>query len=165
MRRLRAEEEERQYERMINPTPTKDFFNQRSPATAYAFNPATSIGQGVGEHEADDVTYADVKRQVTLIINILVSIVACSVAIWVVARRWDAPQRLGLSMGGSGLVALAEVAIYMGYIRRIKEAKVTERKVVETKEVVETWVFDGSAASDSQAPTKENVRYRKGKHR
>lgn len=163
MKRLRAEEEQRQYERMINPVSFKETFDQRFPQARYTFNPATSIGQAPGADEVDEVTYADVKRQVTLIINVLVSIVCCSIAIWVVARRWSVPQRLGLSMSGSTLVGVAEVAIYMGYIRRIKEAKVTERKKVERKEIVETWVLDGN--SKSEKSMSEHVRYRKGKHR
>ena len=164
MRRLRAEEEQRQYERMITPATAKETFDLRFPNAKYTFDPATSIGQAPGADEVDEVTYADVNRQVALIINILVSIISCSVAIWVVARRWSVPQRLGLSMSGSGLVAVAEVAIYMGYIRRIKEAKITEQKKVEKKEIVETWVLDGSSKSEKSSAS-EQVRFRKGKHR
>ena len=164
MKRLRAEEEERQYERMVNPPPANETFGQRFPNAAYTFNPATSIGQAPGADEIDEITYADVNRQVGLIINILVSIICCAVAIWVAARRWDVPQRLGLSMSGSGLVAVAEVAIYMGYIRRIKEAKTKERKLVETKEIVETWVLDGRVSTEKDS-LNDTIRYRKGKHR
>lgn len=163
MKRLRAEEEQRQYERMINP-PARETFNQRFHNAGHTFDPATSIGQAAGADEVDEVTFADVNRQVGLIINVLVSIIACSVAIWVVARRWDVPQRLGLSMTGSGLVAVAEVAIYMGYIRRIKEAKTKERKKPETREIVETWVLDGEARTEKSSAS-ESIRYRKGKHR
>ena len=164
MKRLRAEEEERQYERMINGPPGKETFDQRFPYATYKFNPATSFGSAPGANEADEGTFADVNRQLGLIINILVSIIACSVAIWVVARRWSVPQRLGLSMTGSGIVAIAEVAIYMGYIRRIKDAKTKERTKLETREIVETWVLDGSQSSDKPSAG-ESLRYRKGKHR
>lgn len=163
MQRLRHEEEERQYERMINPQPQQETFNQRFPSAAHTFDPATSIGQGPDPKEIDDVTFADVNRQMALIINVLVSIIACSVAIWIAARRWSVPQRLGLSMSGSCLVAVAEVAIYMGYIRRIKDAKDKERKVVESKEIVESWTFDSK--SGNQKLEVEGVRFRKGKHR
>ena len=162
MKRLREEEERKQYERMTNVPPPQETFSQRYPQAAYSFDPATSIGQGPGAEEVDDVTYADVNRQMALIINVLVSIIACSVAIWIGARSWAVPQRLGLSMSGSGIVAIAEVAIYMGYIRRVKEAKDTEVKVVETKEITETWVLDGTT---SRKPEDESIRHRKGKHR
>ncbi len=112
----------------------------------------------------DEVTYADVNRQMTLIINVLVSIICCSIAIWMAARRWDVPQRLGLSMTGSGLVAAAEVAIYMGYIRRVEDAKGKEKKILESKEIVETWVLDGSTGT-SKSDADDGMRHRKGKHR
>lgn len=164
MKRLRAEEEQRQYDRMINPQPATETFNQRFPNASYTFDPATSIGQGTGAEEVDEVTYADVNRQLGLIINVLVSIICCAVAIWIAARRWTVPLRLGMSMSGSGLVAVAEVAIYMGYIRRIKDAKTKEQKKIETKEVLETWVLDGSS-STNRIQANDSVRYRKGKHR
>lgn len=165
MKRLRAEEEQRQYERMINPLPLKETFKQRFPGVERSFDPTPSLSQSMAERdEADEVTYADVDRQLTLIINVLVSIIACGVAIWFAARRWEVPQRLALSMSGSLLVAVAEVAIYMGYINRIKDAKGKEKKKVERKEIVETWVLEPSTNS-SKSLDSENVRYRKGKHR
>ena len=164
MQHLRAEEEQRQYERMVNPAPQSETFSQRFPHATHSFNPATSIGISTAADEVDEVTYADVNRQMALIINVLVSIIACSVAIWMAARRWEVPQRLGLSMSGSGLVAVAEVAIYMGYIKRIKDAKDKEVKKVETKEIVETWVLDGGTDSGKASAT-EIVRHRRGKHR
>jgi TMEM199 family protein len=163
MQRLRAEEERRQYERMINPPPASESFSQRFPNAGRSF-PSNNLGPIGVAGDVDDVTYADINRQMTLIINVLVSIICCSIAIWIAARRWDVPQRLGLSMSGSGLVAAAEVAIYMGYIRRIKDAKGKETKSLEKKEIVETWVLDGSATSAKSEAT-DSVRFRKGKHR
>jgi len=164
MKRLRQEEEQRQYERMINPPAPHELGGQSAMYGSQAFNPATSIGQGPDSQEVDDVTFADVNRQMALIINVLVSIIACSVAIWIAARRWDVPQRLGLSMTGSGLVAAAEVAIYMGYIRRIKDAKSLEQKVVESKEVVQSWVLEGTTGAQKVIAA-DSMRFRKGKHR
>ncbi|KAG9680728.1 hypothetical protein KCU95_g15295, partial [Aureobasidium melanogenum] len=144
MARLRREEENIAYQRLINPTSSVP-----EPSRIRA------------EDEDDEVTYTDVNRQLALIINVLVSIIACSVAIWIAARHWSVPQRMALSMFGSGAVAIAEVAIYMGYLRRIKDAKRTEGKKVETKQVVETWVIE------KKDPKKEHeLRQRKGgKHR
>jgi hypothetical protein len=144
MARLRREEENMAYQRMVNPHTTIPE-SSRIPTA----------------DEEDEVTYSDVNRQLGLIINVLVSIIACSVAIWIAARHWSVPQRMALSMFGSVTVAVAEVVIYMGYIRRIKEAKHTEVKKVETKEVVETWVIG------KKDPKKEHeLRQRKGgRHR
>lgn len=160
MARLREEEEQRAYERMINPPPPQEF-SSRAPTSMYAIPDNLPM-----KEEDDEVTYADINRQLALIINVLVSIIACSVAIWIAARHWSVPQRLALSMTGSGVVAVAEVVIYMGYIRRIQEAKTTERKVVETKEIVETWVIDRTTGKKAlAAPDPDGMRYRKGKHR
>lgn len=164
MRRLRQQEEQRQYERMINPLPEKETFNQRFPNAAGAsFNPNTYHGQ-TGVDDVDEVTYQDINRQMALIINVLVSIIACAVAFWIVARHWSVPQRLALSMGGSIAVAAAEVAIYLGYIRRIRNAKTREVSQAEKKEVAETWVIE-KASGTAKSQADDSVRYRKGRHR
>ncbi|GAB7348384.1 hypothetical protein MBLNU459_g6818t1 [Dothideomycetes sp. NU459] len=161
MARLREEEEQRAYERMINPPAPLQFAN-RAPTAMYAI--PDNMPQA--KEEDDDVTYADVNRQLALIINVLVSIIACSVAIWIAARHWSVPQRLALSMTGSGVVAVAEVVIYMGYIRRVREAKATEGSRVETKEVVETWVIDSTTGKKALVSSDaDGMRHRKGKHR
>ncbi|KAK8152234.1 endoplasmic reticulum-based factor for assembly of V-ATPase-domain-containing protein [Phyllosticta citrichinensis] len=143
MARLRRDEEARAYERMLNPPPPAETYAQRfsnAPPYPSAISPADLM-----KDEDDEVTYADINRQLALIINVLVSIIACSVAIWMAARYWSTPQRLALSMTGSGVVAFAEVAIYMGYLRRVKEAKGEEKKKVEKKEIAETWVIERSS--------------------
>lgn len=164
MQRLRQQEEQREYERMINPLPEKETFGQRFPNAAGAsFNPNTYHGQTGNDGVDDDVTYQDIDRQVALIINVLVSIIACSVALWIVARHWSVPQRMALSMGGSLTVAAAEVAIYLGYIRRIEDAKGKEIKKAEKKEVSEMWVIEKASGSSKGAT--DDLRYRKGRHR
>ena len=148
MARLRREEEERSYHRMANPAPPMETFAQRFPlsSAAHAF---ASSNQTLGASDVDDdVTYADVNRQVTLIFNVLVSVVACAGAIWVVARWWPMPARLAVSLGGSLLVGVAEVVVYSGYIRRVSEAKKKEKCVKEVKEVVRTWVVSANDAED-----------------
>jgi hypothetical protein len=168
MARLRKEEEARAYERMLHPAQGPETFADRYPASplAHLHSSAADLGD-----EVDDVSYEEVHRQIILIINILVSIVACSVFIWVAARHWSVPQRLGLSMSGSGLIAVAEVVIYSGYLRKVKEAKLKEKKKPEIKEIVETWVIDGAsekstmASSTSKQEEEAGVKHRKSKHR
>lgn len=140
MARLRREEEDRAYERMINPPLPTETFSQRFPNSSHAaLFPATHADVG----DDDEVSYADINRQMTLIINIMISIVACSVAIWLAARHWSTPTRLGLSMGGSGMIGIAEVVVYAGYLRRIKEAREKGKKDIEFKEIIKTWVIRG----------------------
>lgn len=167
MARLRREEEARAYERMINPPPPLETFAQRFPGSAgAALFPASQAD--VGE-EDDEVAYADINRQMTLIVNILISIVACSVAIWLAARHWNTPARLGLSMGGSGMIGVAEVVVYAGYLRRIKEARKKGQKQVETKEIIKTWVIRGEdekgsdikpVSVETKFPSEDNIRRR-----
>lgn len=167
MERLRREEEARAYERMINPPPAPETFAQR-----FAASPQAHYDPRAADFEEDDVSYEEVHRQMVLIINILVSIICCAVFIWVAARRWSAPKRLALSMSGSLIIAIAEVVIYNGYIRRVKEAKTKEKKRPEIKEIIESWVIDGasgkktaSLSTGSKEKLDDGIRYRKGKHR
>ena len=139
MARLRREEEARSYERMLNPPVSIETFSQRFPHSPHGhlFSSNDSSSK-----EDDEMTYQDVNRQLTLIINVLVTVVACSVAIWVAARHWNPPLRLALSMSGSIVLAIAEVVVYSGYIRRLKDAKLKERNTVEKKTITETWIIE-----------------------
>jgi len=144
MARLRREEESRAYERMLNSPPPMETFTQRFPSSSGAFAFSSTNGfTKLADDEDDDITYSDVSRQMTLILNVLVSIVACAAALWMVARYWSTPARLGLSMSGSILVGIAEVVVYAGYLRRLEEAKGKAKKLGEVKEIVKTWVIGG----------------------
>ncbi|KAF4970154.1 hypothetical protein FSARC_2751 [Fusarium sarcochroum] len=73
MARLRHDEEARSYERMINPSPRQETFKDRFPHSAAAFaevNRPTSAAD-IGD---EDIAMEEVRKQVTLIINFLVSI-------------------------------------------------------------------------------------------
>ena len=146
MERLRREEEDRAYERMVNPPVATETFAQRFPAsqTAKLFPTRTHSGSD----ENDEITYSDINRQMALVINILVSIIACSVAIWMASSRWSTPKRLGLSMGGGGLIGIGEVVVYAGYLRRLKQARQKGKKDVEVKEILKTWVIGGESPVD-----------------
>ena len=169
MARLRREEEDRAYERMINPPLPTETFSQRFPNSPHAaLFPAAQADIG----EDDEVSYADINRQMALIINILISIVACSVAIWLAARHWSTPTRLGLSMGGSGMIGIAEVVVYTGYLRRIKEAREKGKRDVEIKEIIKTFVIGGgdekgdeSILVDAKTSKDDEVRRRKATSR
>ena len=147
MARLRREEDERSYQRMTNPAPPMETFSQRFPmsSAAHAF---ASAQQPLKGEEDDEVTYSDVDRQIALIFNVLISIVACAAAIWIAAKWWSTPARLALSFSGSLLVGVAEVVVYMGYVRRVGEAKGKEKGIKEVKEIMRTWVIGGADDAD-----------------
>ncbi|KAL8788460.1 MAG: hypothetical protein Q9213_001683 [Squamulea squamosa] len=151
MARLKREEEARSYERMTNPPLPVETFEQRFPNT---YNPKLFAGNQDQFDRNDDITYADVNRQLAMILNILLSVVACSIALWLVANRWSTTSRLALSMGGSILIVVAEAAVYAGYLRRLKEAKEKGEKQVEIKEIIKTWVIGGD---EKHSPPDEPV--------
>lgn len=157
MARLRREEEDRAYERMINPPVMAETFAQRFPAsqTAKLFPARTQSGT---DESDDEITYSDINRQMALIINIIVSILACSVAIWMASSHWSTPKRLGLSMGGSGLIGVGEVVVYAGYLRRLKQAQERGKKHVEVKEILKTWVIGGESPVEEKSKIDANIR-------
>ncbi|KAJ6786170.1 hypothetical protein PWT90_00732 [Aphanocladium album] len=139
MAKLRREEDARAYERMINPPLPLETFKDRYPNSARSFaaaNKPTSDAD-IGD---DDVTYNEIHRQVMLLLNFLVSIAGVAATLWVLGRWWSLPARLLLTMGGSILVAIAEVAVYGGYVWRMGEGKRKENSRPERKEIVQTWV-------------------------
>jgi hypothetical protein len=139
MARLRREEESRGYERMTHDPPGVEAFSSRYP-TASAAHAFSSTAAYIPATETDEMTYADIDRQMMLIFNVLVSVVACAAAIWMVGKWWSTPARLALSMSGSLLVGVAEVVVYTGYIRRLGEARGKEKNVKEVKKIINTWV-------------------------
>ena len=160
MARLKREEEARQYERMTNA------LNEDKSSIGVNSKPKPSTIRSSDQDE--EMTFADVNRQVTLIINVLVTIIACGIAIWLVSYHWSAPKRLALSMGGSGLVGVAEVVIYAGYIRRLSEAKSKEKRKKEKKIIKNTWVIekinrDDSLPMPAAIKETEQVRQRRSK--
>ncbi|ROT42014.1 hypothetical protein SODALDRAFT_5245 [Sodiomyces alkalinus F11] len=154
MARLRREEEERSYQRMVKqshqhhqePFSRMDAFARRFP---HAGTPGLTTAQAYAEINRptskadegdDDVTYAEVHRQLMLLLNFLVSIVGVAATIWVAARWWSTTSRLLITLAGAILVAVAEVVVYSGYMRKLGEAKQVQEKVKEEREVVQTWV-------------------------
>lgn len=156
MARLRKDEEAKSYERMLNQPQPTETFTQRFPNTQFAHLFPASNNPHL-DAEEDEITYAEVNRQVALIFNVLISIIACAAAIWIAARHWPVEARLALSMIGSIVVGVAEVVIYLGYLRRLKEARTKERKKVEVKTVSDTWVIEGKPMGKSSTVVKRNI--------
>jgi hypothetical protein len=134
MARLRKEEEGRKYDRMFNPN------SVQHQNTDYAH--ILNQNQSIANSQDDDLTYKEVNRQVSVIFNVLVTVICCGIAIWIAARRWSTPPRLALAMTGSLVVGIAEVVVYTGYLRRINEAKIKEKKKKEVKSVQDSWLIE-----------------------
>ncbi|KAI0995364.1 hypothetical protein K3495_g12818 [Podosphaera aphanis] len=147
MARLRQEEEARKYAQMINSSYSREKSSINYP-TSSAANAFSSNHLPISNKD-EEMTYSDINRQMALIFNVLISIVACGAAIWIAARWWSTPTRLAVSMSGSILVGVAEIVVYTGYIRRLSEAKTKEKAVEEVKEVVKSWVL-GPNSNDNE---------------
>ncbi|KAK3400584.1 endoplasmic reticulum-based factor for assembly of V-ATPase-domain-containing protein [Sordaria brevicollis] len=165
MAKLRRDEEERAYERMINPVPPMESFSQRFPssagmARAFAEANRPTRKEDIGE---DDVTYDEVHRQLMLIFNFMVTILGVAATLWILARWWSTPARIFLTMGGSIIAGIAEVALYSGYVWHLGQAKKKDKTFKEVKEVVQTWVVgpDGEKEAAEDKPiaieSKESV--------
>ncbi|KFY42433.1 hypothetical protein V494_02414 [Pseudogymnoascus sp. VKM F-4513 (FW-928)] len=162
MARLRRDAEEREYVRLTKAAPVSETYSKNLPATSPAFAFASTEAY-IEASPDDDITYDDVNRQLTLILNVLVSIIACSAALWMVSKWWSTPARLALSFSGSLLVAVAEVTVYFGYIRKVKESVKEEKAVKEVRELVDTWVANPSDNNTNPADSGKETTLLKGK--
>ncbi|OBT63339.1 hypothetical protein VE03_07240 [Pseudogymnoascus sp. 23342-1-I1] len=156
MARLRRDAEEREYVRLTKTAPASETYSRNLPATSPAFAFASTEAY-IEASPDDEITYNDINRQLTLILNVLISIIACSAALWMVSKWWSTPARLALSFAGSLIVAVAEVGVYFGYIRKIKESVKEEKAVKEVRELVDTWVANPSDKSAIQAEVGEEA--------
>jgi TMEM199 family protein len=147
MARLRREEEERSYERMLKAPPVRETFAQRFPTAPVArMTLADSFAEAnkpnrksdLGE---DDISHGEIQKQVTLVVNFLVSIAGCAAAFWICAQWWSTTARLFLTLFGTIVVAVCEVAVYSAYSWRMEEGDKKQRNMKEVKEVVQTWVI------------------------
>ncbi|ODV91165.1 hypothetical protein CANCADRAFT_2883 [Tortispora caseinolytica NRRL Y-17796] len=83
----------------------------------------------------------ETKHEISIIINILVSTASVVVGVWTWAKHWRTGERLLLAMLSGIIIIIAEVAVYMGYIRKIKEAREIERRKREKVKVVKSYKF------------------------
>jgi hypothetical protein len=150
MASLRADAEARTYADML-PTPN----------TSNPFAMLTGKGTKSSEEtEEESIIREEDSRQVTVIINILVSILCTFFALFFVARNWSDGTRVLLAFFGAIGVGIAEVVVYNGYLRRLSEARREERKKKEVKSLMEgeSWVIEGKKPEG-----KNGARRRKGK--
>ncbi|ODV78261.1 uncharacterized protein CANTADRAFT_90627 [Suhomyces tanzawaensis NRRL Y-17324] len=122
MERLRLEAKEREYERLVNPSPQHQTLYEQS-------NDQLTPAQA----------HKELKSQVTTIVNILISVASVAYAIWYwTDTSWKLKDsyRILLCLFFALLVLVAEVVVYLGYLNKIEDAKVTERRTKEVKKVL-----------------------------
>lgn len=115
----------------------------RAEAEAREYSALTNKLHSTSGEDEDEYTYQDLKSHLSIIANVLLSVVATSAAVWKVASSWDVPERLALAFVSSIVVCIAEVVVFSGYLRRIDESKKAEKKRAEKEEkvVVNVWEF------------------------
>ncbi|KAG5358451.1 Vacuolar ATPase assembly integral membrane protein [Yarrowia sp. B02] len=108
---------------------------------------------GLNDHliHEEDITLPSIsqqtkqlKHQITTIFNIALSVVSVSYAIWYWTKSsagMSVSARALLSIWGGLVILVAEVVVYGRYVRKTTEARVTERKKRETKQIVSTTEF------------------------
>lgn len=125
--RRRAQEEE--YQKLLNPRP--GFGTLYEPKfDDEAFNASR--------------LHKETKSHVTTIFNIFISVASVMYAIWYwtdTSYRFRDVHRVLLCLFFGLLILAAEVVIYMGYLRKVEEARTKERSKVEHKKVVRTFTL------------------------
>jgi hypothetical protein len=112
MKRLRQEVEEREYRGL------------------------TTEAEEVVEEE---MTWKEVKSQISVMFNVMLSVFATAAAVWKVAGSWDVPERLAAAFGAAILVGVAEVVLFMGYVRRLDQGKKVEGKKKDVTSIKAVW--------------------------
>ncbi|KAJ9611230.1 hypothetical protein H2200_004413 [Cladophialophora chaetospira] len=109
MERLRREQEQREYRSLVSKRESADL---------------------ASDDDQDDISPS-------LVLNILLSIVLCAMAVFQLTRWWSNDGvRVLLSLGTGIVVGVAEVVVYMAYLRKVGTSKQKERSRVEKKVVI-----------------------------
>ncbi|KAK1625078.1 endoplasmic reticulum-based factor for assembly of V-ATPase-domain-containing protein [Colletotrichum phormii] len=155
MARLRRDEEERSYQRMLKQPSRMEAFSQQFPSAAARAHAFAEVNRPMNEADNgdDEVTLGDVQKQMMVILNFLISIIGVAATIWIAARWWNVTARIFLTLGGAIVVLIAEVAVYSGYVWRIGEAKSKTKEPEEIREVVQSWVLGKVSKVDPAGET------------
>jgi len=77
----------------------------------------------------------------SLVLNILLSVVLCAVAVFQLTRWWaNDGIRVLLSLGTGIVVGVAEVGVYMAYLRKVGMSKDKEKKKKEKKSIIGEYI-------------------------
>lgn len=161
MARLRAEQESRDYQKMLTPATAPSggknpYTRFAAPKTAAAWDLGIDIKPG----DEDTGAMQDIDAQISLIVNVVVSIVACGGAFFLLLRYtgWSDGIRVLASMFGALVVGLAEVVLYASFVRKVGEGKMIERGIKEERSIENTWVIEGSGKEVLEKIGREKVK-------
>lgn len=139
---------------MLKNGPIRETFAQRFP-NAPPLSLVESFAAANRPHQKSDlgeetISQEEIQQQITLIINFLISIAGCAAALWIAARWWSTPARLFLALGGSIVVAIAEVAVYNAYQWRMAQGDKKQQAKKEVRSIVKTWIVGEEEEENSK---------------
>ncbi|EED20208.1 conserved hypothetical protein [Talaromyces stipitatus ATCC 10500] len=159
--RLQALADEQAYNALIAPSSVHTTYK---PSPIFSGIPSTDT---IDKAEEDDMITP------SLVINIFMSVLLCGFATFWALKNFQTPSFLSwillsspsgkkttstaaskdpvfvlVSMFVGILVGVAETVVYAAYLRKVKYAKETEKRIKETKEVVSSEVLDESKHDD-----------------
>jgi len=148
MARLRREEENRAYERMVGP-PRLETFAQRFPGAPSAGGMSTEqafaeINRPLKEDEGPaEISMKEVNRQLTVVFNVLVSIFGVAATMWFATRWRPATERVLWCLFAAILTAVADAVIYSGVLGNMLGEPMKKKSKSEVREIVNTWEVGG----------------------
>ena len=121
MARLHREQEAREYARMLSST---------SPANGrLAYFAAVSSGHGLDPaDESAAAALRESQQQVSVIVNLMASVVGVGAAVFALARWWDMPWRVLLAFGSALATAAAEGIVYWIWSERKAQGEALDRQ-------------------------------------
>lgn len=96
-----------------------------------------------------------VKEEITTIFNIMISVGAVAYAIWRWTPHWSLQTRTLASIFGAFFILVAEVVVYLGYRRRVDEAREAAKNLKEKRKVIEVWPIESEKPSNDSITTED----------
>lgn len=132
MARLKEEQEQRTYANLIS---------KHTKPDTLSFSTNTTNNGETSTDEEDGISPS-------LVLNILLSVVMCAVAVFVMTRWWSNDGlRVLVSLGTAIVVGIAEVGVYAIYLHKLRSGRQRERTKKETKVVLGEYT-GGKEATD-----------------
>ncbi|GMG19758.1 unnamed protein product [Ambrosiozyma monospora] len=146
MEKLRIQQQEREYQKLLKGT---DPISQLRNGSGF-----NSVNANTDEYDTLTASQQSkqLKQQLTTIFNIFISVASVGYAVWYwsgSSMRLNDGVRILLCLFFSLLVLVAEVVMFGGYLKKIDDARIVERKKKEVKHVVETVTFSGDGVKRS----------------
>lgn len=165
MERLRLQQAEAEYLSMTQSTTTTSINNNNLDLNAIAKRTAILKGLDYDEYDESLVTLSPsqqlklLKDYIATIVNVFVTLASVAWAIWYWTDYYP-----NMSLGVRTLLCffaciitlIAEVTVYLSYKSKVKDARISERKLIEKKEIINSTVFSSSSSITTSTTTNDS---------